>query len=226
MKIQAIIFDIGDTILSTKEIIRLSLEKALSRLEIEGLINDKLKWSRKYEQISKSLSHLHINHLFSDRKIISSVVKLITKKDDLIICGAFLTYFRENVRKELDKYQLDISIFSFLKNKGYQLNIISDGTTLEALEILTRLGIIKYFNRIIVSEDIGIEKPSPIIFREFLKEDTFEPSNYLMIGDNEIRDIQGAKKLGFTTVLINKKTDITSEADFILSNISQLQKIL
>lgn len=225
MDIKEIIFDIGDTILFTEEIISQSLDKAFAKLESNGLISDRFEWSTEYKQVSKELNHLHINHLFSDRKLISKVISSILGKKDLIITGSFLTYFRENVRKSLDIYPIDIKLFDLLKKRGYTLNIISDGTTIEALEILTRLGIIKYFSRIVISEDIGVEKPSPVIFKEFLL-NGIKPSNYLMVGNDEIRDIIGAKKIGFKTALVSKRDFTTSEADFIIRNISELQQIL
>jgi FMN phosphatase YigB (HAD superfamily) len=226
MEVKEIIFDIGDTIVFTDKIIKVSLEVALNKLVSNGLIKGQAEWTNQYNLASKKLKHLHINHLFSDRKIISSVVNSVTGQDDLVIVGTFLTYFRESVRKQLDNYTIDISIFSYLKSKGFVLNIISDGTTIEALEILTRLKIIQYFSRIIVSEDFGVEKPSAIIFKEFLKNSKTKANSFLMIGDNEIRDIVGAKKIGFKTVLVSPKNIENTEADFVIKNISELHKIL
>ena len=138
--------------------------------------------------------------------------------------GSTIAY-RQFVREELDNYEVDHSIFSYLKSKGYFLHIISDGTTIEALEILTRLKIIHFFKIIVVSEDFNAEKPSPVLFNEFTMKNSIVAENAIVIGDNEIRDIQGAKSLGFKTVLVSQ-TKQESKANFLISNLSDLKTIL
>ena len=71
------------------------------------------------------------------------------------------------------------------------------------LKGLSRVGAEKYFSGIFASSDLGHEKPSPDFFREISSTLNIPFEELVMIGDNYIKDIEGAGKCGIKTVFLN-----------------------
>ena len=70
---------------------------------------------------------------------------------------------------------------------------------------LSRVGAEKYFSGIFASTDLGHEKPSPDFFQEISSSLNIPFEELVMIGDNYIKDIEGAGKCGIKTVFLNHK---------------------
>ena len=71
-----------------------------------------------------------------------------------------------------------------------------------------------------------IGKPHPEIFNFILEREGISPNKAVMIGDNIVNDVQGAKKLGMTTVFIGGSTETDIKPDFRFDNIKGLYEFL
>lgn len=95
-----------------------------------------------------------------------------------------------------------IELLDYLKDH-YQLHIITNGFS-EIQEIkLSKSGLKPYFDKIITSDEIGINKPAARIFVESMQMAKAERQNSLMIGDNLLADIVGARNCGIDQVYFN-----------------------
>ena len=86
-----------------------------------------------------------------------------------------------------------------------------------------------YFDTIILSEDAGANKPSPTFFDYAFEISGAKPETTLMIGDNFITDIQGAKKAGIDVMFYNAHPDdFTSPepVNFEVHNLLEIKNIL
>jgi putative hydrolase of the HAD superfamily len=90
-----------------------------------------------------------------------------------------------------------------LKSKGCGLGIISNWDP-SARSILARQGLADYFEHIIVSSEVGIEKPDERIFCLALEKAEVSASQCLYVGDNYYDDAVGAMKVGMPSVIINR----------------------
>lgn len=121
-----------------------------------------------------------------------------------------------------------VTLCKSLKRKHIKLGIVSDGTVVEGLEALTYLGVIEYFDSIVVSEEFGFEKPDPRLFRNALNQLRVNASETLMVGDDPARDIIGAKNVGIKTALVtqySRKTPPRSEkeiADIVVGKVTEI----
>ncbi|MCK4736103.1 MAG: HAD-IA family hydrolase, partial [Methanophagales archaeon] len=86
----------------------------------------------------------------------------------------------------------------------YKLGIVSDGTIDEQIYTLSKMGIIGFFDTIIISEAIGVNKPNPKIFEAAIKDLAIEPENIFFIGDDFKKDVIGGKKCGLKTIWVTK----------------------
>lgn len=78
---------------------------------------------------------------------------------------------------------------------SYALGVISNfDSRLRA--ILANLGIIELFDPIIISSEVGADKPDAWIFQQALTQARCAPDRSLHVGDDSLADWQGAKEAG------------------------------
>lgn len=75
------------------------------------------------------------------------------------------------------------------------------------------LGIQSYINFMVSSEEAGIEKPNPRIFKKALDKLGLQPNEVIMIGDNFKKDIAGASHLGIKSFWLNHQRQHTPNTD-------------
>ena len=89
-----------------------------------------------------------------------------------------------------------------LRRRGYRLGVISNSDgRIEAL--LESVGLRPWFDFVIDSGEVGIEKPDPRIFRIALDRLGVEPAEALYVGDIYEIDVVGARAAGMHAVLID-----------------------
>ena len=100
-------------------------------------------------------------------------------------------------------------------SKSYRLAIVTNGLTLVQDKRIRRSTIAKFFETIVISEEILISKPNPEIFEYTLKNmNFFDKNKVLIVGDNLSSDIQGGISFGIDTCWYNPNK-IRNETSFI-----------
>ena len=91
-----------------------------------------------------------------------------------------------------------------LRKRGLTLGIISNwGWWLP--ELCGTLGLAPYFDFIVSSARVGAAKPHPAIFREALARAGSDPACTLHVGDSLTADVFGARTVGITGVLLDRR---------------------
>lgn len=91
-----------------------------------------------------------------------------------------------------------------LRRAGYKLGIISNAD--EGVErILSWLGLPELVDTITYSQEVGVEKPNPRIFRIALQRTEASPKEAIHVGDRYDADVVGAQAVGITPVLIDRE---------------------
>ena len=91
--------------------------------------------------------------------------------------------------------------------KSFLISIISNGFLKTQYSKITYSGLWRYITRLIVSEEIGQNKPHPDIYR-YAVEETGAKGPLLMIGDNLYADVLGAMKSGWNAIWFNPERKI------------------
>lgn len=83
--------------------------------------------------------------------------------------------------------------------------LVTNGPSQIQREKLRRLGIADLFPIVIISEEVGVAKPDPAIFRLALERAGVPPSQSAFIGDNPEIDIAGAQAAGLMSIWYNRQ---------------------
>jgi HAD superfamily hydrolase (TIGR01549 family) len=93
-----------------------------------------------------------------------------------------------------------------LAGRGYRIGLVADGFTDTFRNVLTQHGLIGFFSTMAISEEVGVSKPDPLIFRTALDAMGVSKSDYgrvVMVGNHLGRDIKGANDLGLVSVWLS-----------------------
>lgn len=97
-----------------------------------------------------------------------------------------------------------LSTLAELQRRGFQLGVVTNRHWGGAIfqEDLQTLGLLDYFDprHMAISIDLGIRKPNPAIFLHVLRAFDIPPQEAAMVGDSLRSDILGAQLLGLFTI--------------------------
>ena len=121
-------------------------------------------------------------------------------------------------------------LMDYLRSRGYRMHMTSNGFHEVQYKKLAACGLRDYFDTIILSEDAGVNKPSPQYFDYALKVSGADRQTTLMIGDNLNTDVIGALNAGINAMLVNrwdvKKEDIPQTVTFVVNALRDISLIL
>lgn len=120
-------------------------------------------------------------------------------------------------------------VMQYLQSRGYRLHMASNGFHEVQYKKLRASAMLPYFHSVILSEDAGVNKPSPLFFEYALKQTGASKERSLMIGDNIDTDISGAHSVGLHQIWYNP-SHLSHPADFIptftINSLLQIKDIL
>jgi len=124
----------------------------------------------------------------------------IIEKYDLPIAISDLLHLYRNHKPNLILSSDRLQVLNYLKQANIPMGILTDGRSVQQRNKIKALGIENYFDKIVVSEEIGTEKPHINNFKTF--ETTFGNGQYYYIGDNIKKDFITPNKLKWTTICL------------------------
>ena len=108
------------------------------------------------------------------------------------------------VQKDFELFEDVLPTLQRLKEKGYVLGAVSNlRRDMDAL--MRQLKLESVLDFCITSAEVGAEKPYPPIFQAALKRANVEAFNAYHVGDQYKADVQGAKAVGITPVLLDRE---------------------
>ncbi len=124
-----------------------------------------------------------------------------------------------------------LETLDLLKKRGYNLGIIANQVE-GAAQRLEAFGLLRYFDVLATSAELGVAKPDKLIFEKAFELAKCQPQNSVMVGDRLDNDIIPAKALGMRTVWIRKGLSVyqhidlaKNNADWTIDNLSDLKEI-
>jgi putative hydrolase of the HAD superfamily len=112
----------------------------------------------------------------------------------------------------------------------FPLALVTDAQSAYARGELHKVGILDYFDPIIVSGDHGYRKPDPRLFQQMIDKLGVAAENTLYIGNDMHRDVYGAREVGMKTVMFDSgqgtKEYLGCVPDYTITHYRELLEIL
>lgn len=86
----------------------------------------------------------------------------------------------------------------------YRIGIITNNRTAEQADKLRFLGMTELVDALITSEDVGVPKPDPRIFQAALQQLGAQPEETVLVGDNWVADVLGARAVDIRPLWLNR----------------------
>lgn len=184
--VNAVIFDLDDTLYSEKQYVR-SGYKAVAKLLGDEALADKL-WIY-FENGKPAIDEL-LNEL-----------GCMGRKEKC------LEAYREQI-PEITLYDGVSELIQKLKSEGIKVGIITDGRVSGQKRKLQALGLDKLIDDIIITDELGgtqFRKPCDIAFRIMQHRWSIPFEQIVYVGDNAEKDFQAPKQLGMRTLYFENK---------------------
>ena len=120
-------------------------------------------------------------------------------------------------------------MLQYLKDKGYRIGMISNGFYEVQYCKMRSSQVEHFFEVVVLSDDIGVNKPDRRIFDHALKKAGAKAESSIIIGDNPDTDIYGAISAGWKAIYFNpmKKEKPSAIKDvFDVTHLDEVKKFL
>lgn len=122
-----------------------------------------------------------------------------------------------SVLDNMKPYAYVAPLMKKLQAEGIKIGVVTDLTAAIQYKKLWKLWLVSQINYLTTSEEAGAEKPAAKIFHLALAKMKVLPDEALMIGDDEEKDINGARRVGMKALLFAKEDDFYEKAAALLS---------
>jgi putative hydrolase of the HAD superfamily len=231
MGLDAIFFDIDDTLFSTTVFADKARRAAVDAMIKAGLRADREACMRELEEVLAEFSSNYPNHF--DKMISRLPASAAEGRNTAILVAAGVCAYHETKASELKVYDDVYEVLRWLAEKPVVRGIVSSGLTIKQAEKVIRLRINEFLtpNAIFFTEQIGINKPNPKLYRRVLDTLGLAPQRTMYVGDNTTHDIDPCKQLGIVAVH-NRRSGRHATVkglhapDHVVSNFYELRQIL
>jgi putative hydrolase of the HAD superfamily len=118
----------------------------------------------------------------------------------------FFQRWQQRIGTQIDSwhpYPFTVDVLEELRRKGYRMGIISNWDD-SARAILKKHGLDRFFEHIIISSEVGWEKPAAEIFQKAIRAASVDPDECTYVGDNYYDDAVGSRKAGIEPLIVNR----------------------
>ncbi len=149
------------------------------------------------------------------------------------VSGRLTRLWRDHDGRRIPRHDAKATIVE-LHRRGYLLGILANTITeTEIPDWMFADRVTGYFKTIILSSKVRVRKPDPAIYLLAARVIGVEPARCAYVGDNPIRDVEGAQAAGFgMMVLFDEPATLAKEPqqanvrpDYVITETSQLLDI-
>ncbi len=140
-------------------------------------------------------------------------------------CEHFYPTMSKNIAVFPDTYE----VLQALKDEGYQIALLTNGKIKSQMGKLKYTRVPEYMDQIIISEELGRQKPDPRTFMAMCRRLGVGTGEAVYVGDNIICDICGARGAGLKTIWLpfaREWPDDVTPPDYTIKTLSEIPLIL
>ena len=198
--IRFLFLDLDDTILDFHKAERIALSKTIGDFGVEPT-EDVLS---RYHVINKwHWEQLELGTMTRDEVLVKRFAMLFEERGIDVDAVAVARAYEQNL--SIGHYFLPGAEETVdALSKKYRLFLASNGTASVQKGRMTSANLYRFFEKVVVSQEIGHNKPSLAYFNAcFAQIPDFDPAEAIMVGDSLSSDIQGGINAGIKTCWVN-----------------------
>jgi putative hydrolase of the HAD superfamily len=197
--IKACVFDLGNTLINDSLLSKSATEEMSRWLHERGFIASREDFLATFQRINYGTSKPFISHTFGEAEFFQKTFDELGVK--AISAEEALETYRRLLMERIEPDPGIAEAFTFLRDRGIRIALLSNERAIRVDAYLEKTMLRPFFDAIVVSESIGVEKPDRRIFEEVLTRLNIRGDEAAMFGDNQIAD-GASKEQGFLFVLV------------------------
>lgn len=197
--IKACAFDLGNTLINDTQLAKAATEDMCQWLFDKSLIRSREAFIATFESVNHNTEKPFISHTFGELEFFEETFEKLAIH--AISAQAALKKYRAILMQKIAPDKDIVAALQLLKEKNMRLALLSNESVERVDAYMEKTDLRHFFDAIVVSARIGIEKPDLGFFQEALNQLNIQGEEMAMFGDNEIAD-GAAKKLGIFFILV------------------------
>ena len=229
--LDAVLFDIDDTLFSTTEFARRARNNAVRAMIEAGLGLSEAVVRAELDEVIAEFSSNYDRHF--DKLLQRLRPSALRDVNPALIVAAGVAGYHDTKFRELEPFPDVIPLLDALGKAGLTRGIVTHGWTTKQAEKIVRLGLLPHIdpNAVFISDQIGISKPNPKLYQTALGDLKLEPERVMYVGDSPSHDITPPAKLGMVTVWSKRAAKHPmrpedAEPDHTVESFEELREIL
>jgi HAD superfamily hydrolase (TIGR01509 family) len=199
-----VIFDLDNTLINTRPAAKFGYKQAIYFLaKREGKYQDRDKL---YNHWKRLVQTLHTDPDPLKRRFTYSLALLLEKHHlpEAHLTESVLVYEREMLA-HLEPQPGAHELLRELKNRGILVAVATASEHSDATKKLKRTHLFPFIDNLVSATEIGRMKPNPLYYQLLKEQSKIKPASILVVGDDQTEDLDPARKLGMSTLLIPQK---------------------
>jgi putative hydrolase of the HAD superfamily len=200
-QLDAIFFDIDDTLYSTSEFAKLARLNSIHAMIKHGLRMTPIEAFRELQEVIREFGSNYGDHY---QKLLSRLpAETHAGVNPAILIAAAVGAYHQTKFESLHPFEDALEVLGELSKTGLLLGVITAGLTVKQADKLVRLGVLPYIDpgAIFITDQFGIGKPNPKLYKKVCQQMGLVPERCMYVGDNPPNDIDPANAVGMVTVL-------------------------
>jgi FMN phosphatase YigB (HAD superfamily) len=197
-------FDLGNTLINDTKLSKDTTIDMGDWLFENTHVPSKEAFLTTYTRINHGTKKPFISHTFGELEFFEKTFDELTVTT--ISASASLKKYRQILMDKIHPDKNIVDAFRLIKERDMQIALMSNERSCRVEAYLEKTNLTPFFDVIIVSERIGVEKPDLGFFEEALHQLKIEGDQMVMFGDNEVAD-GACKQLGISFTLVTAYKD-------------------
>jgi len=202
--LDAILFDIDDTLFSTTVFADKARRAAIDAMVRAGLRADRSDALRELDEVLNEFSSNYGSHF--DKVVDRLPPEASDGVNKAVLVAAGVVAYHDTKWRELQVHDDVYEVLKWLAGTRLVRGIISAGITVKQAEKLVRLKLLEFLSpqAIFFTDQVGFSKPNPKLYRRVLQRLRLEPGRCMYVGDNPTHDIDPCNQEGWYTVRVRR----------------------
>lgn len=195
-RLQALFWDIDDTMFTTTAFARLARERAIAAMIERGL---RCSASAVFDELQAVVEEFGSNDDRHYDRLLGRLPAEATAgvNPDLLVMAGVIAY-HETKWRELRLTEGTRALLEDLSRTDVKLGVVTAGLTRKQMEKILRLGMDRYLDPglIFITDQVGVAKTNPELYVMAARAAGVEPGAAMHVGDHPLRDVETAKRAG------------------------------